>query len=223
MGTITNPSVRQKRSRGRPKVASDEAQSETIADAAWRLLVKRGYAGTAMKDVAAAAHVSLRTVYRLYPSKTALIAGVVDLHRRSMLALPGDYDALPLEEALEKIFQVDITPDEDRARTALMELFIVESRTFPELGRLMREHGGDRSMELLAQWLERQTRLGRADVPDPKVTAKMLMDVVFGAISLKFAKGPAWPGGSNRATYLRRCIRVLVAGLIPRREPKSGR
>lgn len=210
------PSQRTARARGRPKVHTDEEQRGAIAETAWRLLVDRGYDGTAMGDVARAANVSLRTVYRLFPSKAALFAAVVDRHRGHMLALPGDYDALPLQAALERIFHVEIAPEEDRARRALMKLFIVEGRQVPELAALVRTHGAERSMGLLAQWLRRQVDLGRADVPYPDVTAKMLMDVVFGAVSLKSEDQLQWPGGTDRATYLRGCIGVLVAGLAPR-------
>lgn len=211
------PSPRAVRSRGRPKVHSDEEQTGAIAEIAWALLLEKGYGGTAMSDVARAASVSLRTVYRLFPSKPALFAAVVDRHRSHMLRLPGDYDTLPLQVALERIFLVDIAPDEDRARQALMKLLIVEGRQYPELAALVRMHGAERAMALLAQWLQRQVDLGRADVPHPEVTAKMLMDVVFGAVSLKSGDELQWPGGTDRATYLRRCIAVLVAGLAPRR------
>jgi AcrR family transcriptional regulator len=204
------------RARGRPKVVPDVDQKQAIAEAAWQLFIERGYVGTTMGEVAATARVSLRTVYRFFPGKPDLFAGVVDLHRRSMLALPGDYDHCSIEQALGDIFQVDIEPEADKARTALMRLLIVEGRQFPELGALVREHGGDRSTALLAEWLERQSRLGRADVADPQTAAKMLMDVVFGAISLKSGDGPEWPGSGDRAAYLRRCFAIIAEGVRPR-------
>lgn len=205
-----------RRSRGRPKVLPDVEQMAAIGEGAWRLFVEKGYAGTTMVDVAATARVSLRTVYRLFPAKLDLFKAVVELHRRSMLALPGDYDDCAIEEALGRIFQIDIDAEADKARTALMTLFIVEGRQFPELGPLVREYGADRSRKLLAEWLKRQSDLGRANVPDSETAAKMLMDVAFGAISLKSEDNPQWPGGGDRSAYLRRCFALIAAGLNPR-------
>lgn len=204
-----------RRSRGRPKVSPDVEQLKNIAEVAWHLFVEKGYGGTTMGDVATTARVSLRTVYRLCPAKPDLFKAVVELHRRSMLALPGDYDNCTIEDALGRIFQIDIDAEADKARTALMTLFIVEGRQFPELGPLVREHGAERSRELLAEWLERQVALGRARVRDPQTAAKMLMDVAFGAISLKSGSGPLWPGGEDRRAYLKRCFAMISAGLNP--------
>lgn len=190
-----------------------------IAEVAWRLFIEKGYGGTTMGDVAATARVSLTTVYRLFPAKPDLFKAVVELHRQSMLALPGDYDDCPIDEALGHIFQIDIDPEAEKARTALMTLFIVEGRQFPELGPLVREYGADRSMSLLAEWLEGQARIGRAYAPDPQLAAKMLMDVAFGAISLKSDTSPQWPGGGDRRAYLQRCFSLISAGLFPRSPP----
>lgn len=172
-----------------------------------------------MGDVAAAARVSLTTVYRLFPGKRDLFKSVVELHRRTMLALPGDYDDCTLEEALYRIFQIDIDPESEKERDALMTLFIVEGQRFPELHPLLREYGAEQSAILLSAWLQRRAELGLACIPDPSIAAKMLMDIIFGAVSLKSGKGAEWPGGSERKTYLRHCLCLVANGLLPRKEP----
>ena len=75
-----------------------------------------------------------------------------------MLALPGDYDELPLDQALEKIFKIDIDPKADKERVALLRLVLMEALQFPELEDILRRHGGDRSREELANWLSEQCR-----------------------------------------------------------------
>lgn len=201
------------RGRGRPKAASDEEQRRALAGRAWQLFVEKGYGGTTMQDVAAACGMSKRTVYRLFPGKTELFAAVVALHRTTMIALPGDYDDLPLEEALARIFLIDIDPDLDRARTGLMAVFMAESRRFPELLPLVHAFGGEPSRRLLRDWLERQAARSRISLPDADVAARMLMDVVFGAVPLKDENGPPWPGGSDRPSYLRTCFVMIAQGL----------
>lgn len=210
------PLATQNRPRGRPKAETDTAQRERIVRIAWALFVERGYGRTTMTDVAAGAHMSLSTIYRFFPGKTELFAAIVAQHRRSMLALPGDYDDLPLVEALLRIFQADIDAEAERQRRALVTMFIVESRQFPELQPIFHDEGPMHSHALLVAWLEEQKNRGRVAFSDSSIAAKMLMDVAFGAPSLKEGPGPQWPGGEDRAVYLRHCFSMLAQGFAPR-------
>lgn len=193
----------------------DETRKSEIIAVAWRLFQGAGYAGTTMNDIVRKSGASRRTVYRLFPGKIDLFGAMIENHRRTMLALPGDYDGLPISEALERIFQIDIPLETERERNALMGFFIGESRQNPELGELMRKNGIDRSFLLLSDWIERQASLGRIRVRTPHSAAQMLMDIVFGAVSLKIGDGPQWPGGKERKSYLKSCIAMVVDGLAP--------
>jgi AcrR family transcriptional regulator len=204
------------RRRGRPKLAPDDVLVARVAEAAWKLFVDRGYGGTTMQDVVAACGMSKRTVYRLFPGKAELFAEVVRQHRKAMVSLPGDYDNLPLEEALAKIFQIDLDPEAEHARSALMVVVAAEGMQHPELGRMIEEFGAGPAMALLGDWLTAQARTGRIVVPDVAVTVRMLMDVVFGAIPLKAGSGPPLPAGFGRARYLRTCFRIIADGLRAR-------
>lgn len=204
------------RGRGRPKVATDGEQMRAISDIAAQLFLERGYGRTAMGEIAAAARVSLNTIYRLFPGKSELFAAVVASHRQTMLALPGDYDDMALEAALARIFRVDIDDEAVRQREALMTMFLVESRQFPELGPILFAQGPQRSRALLVAWLERQNDLGRTRIADPELAGAMIMDIVFGAASLKTSNLPQWPGGPDRRTYLKQCFTMLANGMTPR-------
>ena len=202
--------------RGRPKVASDDTHRQAVTRAAWTCFLEHGYGRTTMGDVAAAARMSLSTIYRFFPSKTDLFSAVVALLRQSMLALPGAYDDLPLDVALGRIFQIDLDDEARRQREALMTMLLVESRQFPELATLLHEQGPMHAQRLLAEWLERQQSLNRLAVPDAVIAARMLMDVVFGASSMKPPDAPHWPGGDDRPAYLRLCFSMIAEGLKPR-------
>ena len=213
-GTSPPPRVEKaRRGRGRPKLSSDEQQAGAIARQARDLFVENGYARTSMEEIAARRRISKRTLYRLFPSKAAIFGAIVDDHRNSMLALPGDYDDLPLEEAIGRIFLVDIDEETHRKRIEVLRLVIVEGRQFPELTALLQEHGGDKSLTMLTQWLEAQARRGRIDIEDAATTAKMLMDVMFGAIALQGVEGLQWPGGDAWRLHLRRSIHIFVNGV----------
>jgi TetR/AcrR family transcriptional regulator, mexJK operon transcriptional repressor len=194
----------------------DAQRRDIIIGAAWRAFVGIGYNRTTMNGVAAAASVSLTTVYRLFPSKVAMFEAVVECHRQTMIALPGDYDTVPIAEALARIFRIDIDPEADNERQALMNFLITEGRTSPELWRIVEAAGPETARRLLAGWLERQERLGRLRAGNIEVSAHMLMDIAFGALADKRGIDHGWPGGTNRAVYLRSCFALLTDGLAPR-------
>ena len=70
---------------------SGEARRELIARAAGRLFAQRGYAGTRLADVAAAAQVTKPMVYRHFASKKALYLALLEKHERD---LPTFFDAV---------------------------------------------------------------------------------------------------------------------------------
>ena len=207
----------QKRGRGRPKARTDAEQMAAIVGCARVLFVEGGYGRTTMDEIAAACRISKRTLYRLFPAKVDLFAAIIASHRPTMLALPGEYDHLPLVEALEAIFRVDIDDAENRERMALVGFVLAEMRHVPELAAIVRQHGADPSRAELAGWLARQAEKGRICIADPDRTAQMLMDVTFGALPLKVSGLPDWPvADHDRRDYAREAIRLLVEGMAPR-------
>ena len=201
--------------RGRPKLVPDEQLRVRVVEEAFRLFVAHGYGRTTMDDVAATCRMSKRTLYRLFPGKLDLFAAVVDAHRRNMLALPGAYDTLPLDTALEQIFRIDISPSEEQARIALFRLVVGEVQQFPELGEVLRRHGGDRSRAELAAWLAARHEAGQMVIDDAPAMARMLMDMIFGSVLSKATGDLEWPGGDARRAHVRRCIRVFLHGAVP--------
>lgn len=219
-GAIAAAAAAPRRPRGRPKVRSDEAQRALIAENALTLFVAKGVSQVTMDDVAAQCHISKRTLYELFASKADLFAAIVAAHRFEMLALPGDYDKLPLTEALAQIFRVDLDAEASERRMSIMRFIMVETRANPELGRVMRQAGPEKAMALLSEWLERQRRRGRIEIDDTAAAAKILMDMIFGAMAAKAGDGLEWPGEEDRASYERRCIHIFVNGV---RTPKTKR
>ncbi|MEZ5934101.1 MAG: TetR/AcrR family transcriptional regulator [Alphaproteobacteria bacterium] len=194
----------------------DETQRDLVARKARDLFTSHGYGATTTDDIAASCKISKRTLYRLFSSKQDLFAAAVDLHRFAMLKLPGDYDRLPLQLALEEIFRVDIDAEADRERAAFLRLAIGESARFPELRAIIREHGIDASRRLLAAWFAHQRDLCRIAIDDVESAARMLMDMMFGAVVFKADSEVPNLQGDERKAHQRRCIRVFVDGVRPR-------
>ncbi|CAM5761978.1 TetR family transcriptional regulator [Labrys miyagiensis] len=207
----------QPRGRGRPKLMSDAEQASSIARRARDLFLEKGYARTTMEDVVARCRISKSTLYRLFPNKTELFGAVIDDHRQEMLALAGNYDDLPVDEALARIFRIEIDDEANHERMALIRFVVVEAREFPELRDLLHERGADRSRQELAGWLEAEKAKGRIAIPDSDHAAKALMDLMFGALVMKPPGNPEWPDRQQRIRYLRNCIDMFTQGILPRR------
>ena len=68
---------------------------QRVIEAAHRLLLERGYAGTTITEVARAAGVAVPTVYKVFGTKSALVKRVVDVY------IAGDDEPVPLRDRPE--------------------------------------------------------------------------------------------------------------------------
>lgn len=209
-----------RRPRGRPKVRSDAEQRDTIIHAANALFVSNGFSHTTMDDIAGACRVSKRTLYRLFPSKIELFASIVRAHRTCMLALPGAYDGVPIDDALERIFRIDLSPSAERQRHAILKLVRVESAHHPELAEIMTREGADMARAELAAWLAERAAAGEIAIDDPDIAAHVLTDMIFGMLAAKGPDDPLVPKGRDRAAHVRRCISIFLHGVA--RDPVSA-
>jgi TetR/AcrR family transcriptional repressor of mexJK operon len=217
MNEVLEPRARM---RGRPKCVPDDALYDMIVNGARRLFVKKGYGATTTDDIAAECRISKQTLYRLFPGKSALFVAVIAALSQKCLDLPRDDDDLPLADTLARIFMADISEEEERERVEILRLVIAEGRNFPELTDILKRHGLEFSRAELADWLTRQCARGRLKAGDMTALAQMLIDMVFGAITLRNVGALEWPGAEQRRAHIRNCIDVFLHGVCP--ENKLG-
>lgn len=213
LGALPPPSAKL---RGRPKVIPDDQQKERIVAQAFDLFCTRGYGGMNMDEVAARCGISKKTLYRLFPSKLELTGAIVDAHRQSMIDIRPEWDDLPLAEALERIFHVDISDEDNRARIAFVRVIMVDSVAFPELRALVETRGRDSTHAMIVAWLQRQQARGRVDVEDAAVSARVLLDVAFSTLAAAAGHDWEWPAFADWRAYLCRAFTLLAKGLEPR-------
>jgi AcrR family transcriptional regulator len=82
--------------RRRGPYAKSAARREQIVDEAYRLFATRGYLGSSLREIAAAADVSLSTVQHHFSNKEELLVAV--LARRDELGSEADRATLPFDE-----------------------------------------------------------------------------------------------------------------------------
>lgn len=169
------------RSRGRPKIYSDEQRRQTILDEARRTFTEEGFRGTTIAKVAARCKISKQTIYESFESKIALFKAVVGDHRRMMLDLPRPADEdEPIDIVIERIFRIDIDEEMDRERDSFLTIIFAESKEVPELSDFIRNEGVEPSRRDLADWLNAQVECGRLKIDNAESAARMLMDMLLG-------------------------------------------
>ncbi len=201
--------------RGRPRTATAEERRKEILEIAQTAFLEHGYGGTTMDMIAAEAKVSKRTLYELFPGKSALFLAIFVAQRKRMLHLPRP-DEDDIAAALEDIFRIDISEEEDDARAVFFQFVALEADRFPELIDILRRHGVEEARRLLAEWLDRQRERGLIVTDDTMSDARMLMDMIFGSMGMKYKSCGDWPSLDERRVHMRRCIQIFLNGVRQR-------
>jgi TetR/AcrR family transcriptional regulator, repressor for uid operon len=97
-------------------VGKIEQRRSHILQAAERVFLKKGFAGATMQDVAAAAAMSPGNIYRYFPSKSLIIAGLVERDRADMqekfaLIATLPQKMLALEQLGREYFKTEACPN----------------------------------------------------------------------------------------------------------------
>jgi TetR/AcrR family transcriptional repressor of mexJK operon len=185
------------------------ASGEVIKEAASRLFLERGYAGTTMDDVAASAGVSKQTVYTHFRNKEELFAALVlgnaervdefiagiDQTLESESSLAGGLLALA-QRYLAFVIRPEVV--------SLRRLVIAEASRFPDLARTYYERVPERVYSGLARAFQRRLRLD-----DPVLAAHHFVWLVLGtsldeALLAPSASPPdiAWIAASGVRAFL---------------------
>src|SRR5919197_4708710 len=148
-----------------------------IREAATTLVLRNGYVGTSMDEVAALARVSKQTVYTHFDDKERLFTDLVlgntervDEFVEEMTALLET--ASDAERALGELGRRYLDTVVRPQVLQLRRLVIWEAARFPELARTYYERVPERMVGALAGGLQRLTDRGLLDVDDPQLAAQ---------------------------------------------------
>ena len=167
--TTLQPLGESARPRRRP---SEEARKKVILDCAAALFDERGYSGTTTQDIADAAHITKRTLYRYMPSKEDIL---FEIHSRF------------IDDRV--VTDSEVTGDEVERVVALLRGHIrvaIEHREeirvfFDEMkhlsGAKRREISAKRDAyeQRFVRALREGAASGRLEVPDPPLTARLIL------------------------------------------------
>ena len=169
-----------------PRLAGqiDQAKGQAILDAAIEVLAERGL-GASMEEIARRAGVSKQTIYNHYGSKAELIRALVDRRVADITApleMPGaDEDP---QQALAEYARVMLRALINPRAAALMRVYILGVTEAPDVARAVFEAGPRASRARLAEFLARETALGRLAVDDPAMASEFFGGMVVGTYQL---------------------------------------
>jgi AcrR family transcriptional regulator len=162
--------------RKRPRQARSKATVDTILDATTRVLVRQGFDGLSTNAVAAAAGVSIGSLYQYFPNKEALVAALIDRHMEEMntaiLAELTRVAKLPLAEAARCVVELTI-----RAHAIDPELHRVLTEQVPRVGKLARLREVDEICHRMVAGLL-AARRDEIAIRDPDLSAFILVSTI---------------------------------------------
>jgi AcrR family transcriptional regulator len=163
--------------RGRPIALSDECRRAALLDAARATFYRVGYGPATMSEIAAAAGMSKKTLYQVFPSKAALVHELVrrDCQCPDDALLEGCDRATPEEVLTHYVSLVAELVLSPRA-IAMQRLVIGEALREPELTAIFSREIMEKAPESLVAWLDRQKAAGLMQFDN----ANEAVDVIFG-------------------------------------------
>jgi len=182
-------------------------------DAALVLFAQHGYVGTTMDMLVETVGGSKATLYRHFPTKEALVAGLMD-RVAGTINPPIDHTSsiAPIDEALAAIGANAVRGVNSPEAIAVLRLSLGEYGRFPELARVVWDHGPAVTYANFHAFIRERQRRGELDVDDPQLAAEQFLAGLVGHIQLKIAFGMAEPPDvTDTERRVRAAVRTFLA------------
>jgi TetR/AcrR family transcriptional repressor of mexJK operon len=203
-----------------PRVVRTRA---AVVEAAQTLFLRKGYAGTTMEDIAAAAGLTKRTVYNNYPDKRALFTMIVvdvtafadEFARGLRQTFDGDIRAGHVRDALTDLGQRLALGIIRPEVIAMRRLLIGEAREFPELAEKYFERAPGQVLAALAAGFSRLAKARVLRAVEPRVAAAQFAYLVAGEPLDRAVLVGAMPSRKHVIACAREGVHTFLARYAP--------
>lgn len=192
------------------------ARPDEVLDAALELFIKKGFAATRVEDIAEKAGISKGSIYLYFPSKQALIEGLVTRAISPVAAntiemisgFEGDPRAL-----ITLVLNMIATRFADGQVLAIPKLIMREAVSFPEIALMYREQVLERMLPVFEKIIVNGIAGGYFKKVDPELTVRSIMGPIITHLLLSevFAIRPR--DGLALERLVDNHIRILFDGL----------
>ncbi len=193
-----------------PKARLMEQKRRVLLDAALAAFLNEGYAGSSVNRIAAAAGVSIKTLYRHFDSKEDLFVAVVHDACDTPSETAAQWTEMPPREGLALCGTEHLEQVLSASQMDLYRVLASESHRFPELGaRYQRDVLGQR-YEAVARYIESWRNRPPYTVHDTSRAARTFASLLYSGIFENVLMGAPPP---PRSTLLAHADDTAVAFL----------
>jgi len=199
-----------------------EARPDEVLDAALELFVEKGFATTRVEDIAARAGLSKGAVYLYFPSKEAILEGLV---KRAVLPIANNAlgifenyagDPRPVISAALKMVAGRLS---DPKLVAIPRLLVREMINFPHFAQMYREAVLDRVMPVVERLIRNGIEEGYFREVDPELTLRSIVGPIVLHLLIAEIFGIMPAGGLSIERLIDNHLTILFDGLsAPQRE-----
>ena len=193
-----------------PRQARSRQTVERLLGAAAQVFSDRGYAGTTTNHIAAAAGVSVGSLYQYFPSKDAILVALAEQHVekafQSAMAKVAEKRTAPVRELLRAL--VDALIEAHLAEPRLHRVIFLEARLDPGFADRLDEL--DSRAMLLARELVEE-RASELTVDNPKMASLMVVQLLQGLTHVMAVRHPEVLA---QAEFRDEFVRVLESYLL---------
>lgn len=199
-----------------------EHRPDELLDAALALFVEHGYAHTSVAQIARAAGVSKGAVYLYFPSKQALLEGLVKRAVRPVstaalaaLQIPPGNTRAALAAFLRQIAHRLSDPQ----AIAVPRIVLREAAAAPEIAEMYRREILAPTLPVLADMIRQGIASGELRDVDPELTIRSIMGPIVIHLLLSEVFGVTPKGGLSLPALIDNHLDILFHGLIALPEP----
>lgn len=198
-----------------------DARPDEVLDAALALFVENGFAATTVQQIARKAGLSKGAVYLYFPSKQALLAGLVDraivpIADQALAAIAG-YRGDP-RPVIRQVLEAIANRIRDDKTLAVPALVIREAAAAPEIAQMYRAQVLDRVLPAFTALLAQGVEAGYIRPIDPELTIRTIVGPLLMHVMLNDVFGVRPSDGLRIDDLIQNHLSILFAGLEPERE-----
>jgi AcrR family transcriptional regulator len=200
-----------------------EARPDEVLDAALELFLEKGFAAAKVEDVARRAGLSKGSVYLYFPSKDALLEGIV----KRAIAPVADEAMVPLAQfegdprvAITMIMRRLSEVMRDPKRMAIPGLIMREASQFPQIAQMYRREVLDRVIPALIGLLQRGIDNGYLREVDPELTVRSIIGPIGAHLVIAGVFGIVPADGLAIDRLIENHLSILFDGLSAKSEER---
>jgi AcrR family transcriptional regulator len=201
-----------------------DARPDEVLDAAIALFADKGYAATTVQEIAAKAGLSKGAVYLYFPSKAAVLEGLVERAispvAQTALSQLAKFsgDPRPLIAQVMKMFVARLRETD---ALAVPRIIVHEAVAAPEIAQMYRRAVLDKAVPALTGLIAKGVEGGFIRRVDPELTVRSVVGPILVHLLLDEIFDLRPEGGLQLERLIDNHLTILLAGLAPEKDGAS--